>query len=271
MRTPIADLIARYEADRPAHGSGTFDIGVLRELEEMLPGNLTLTAETGCGKSTILLSRLSAHHIVFAVDDTAFDNSSIEYFRRCPYFDPSRATLVLGPTQQTLKSFEFAAPLDAVLLDGPHAYPFPELEYYYVYPHLRTGAWLIVDDVHIPTVHRLYEFLREDEMFEFVALLRTTAVFRRSTAPTFSPVGDSWWLQRFNAARFPVESGPPHSAEALSGRVQLESSIARLETELERAREQEQWWRHVAEERRLRTRVLRRLERLRRFMPFARS
>jgi predicted O-methyltransferase YrrM len=269
MPTPISDSIARYEAERPVHGSGTLDIGVLRELERLVSGHLTQTIETGCGKSTILFSRLSAHHTVFTADDTALENSSVDYYRQCPYADHSRTTLVLGPTQQTLRSFDFATPLDLVFLDGPHGYPFPELEYYYTYPHLRTGAWLIVDDVHIPTIHRFYEFLREDEMFEHVALVRTTAVFRRTAEPTFNPLGDGWWLQRFNKARFPVELERP--SESSTPSAQIERAAATLQAELEQARAQEQWWRHVADERRLRRRFARRVERLRQLLPFGRS
>lgn len=264
MSTPISDAIARYEASRLDHRSGTIDLSVIRELERLLPSRLEHSMETGCGKTTILFSRLSARHLVFAFDDTSVENGSVEYFRACPDFDAARTTLVPGSTQRTLPSFEFTAPLDLACLDGPHGYPFPELEYYCVYPHLRPGAWLIVDDIHIPTIHRMYEFLKEDEMFALVSVVRTTAVFQRSAAPTFDPQGDGWWLQRFNASRFPIgESRGRQTADDLARR-ELEQVVERLRSELQQAREQENWWKHVAEERRLRTRVARRVERLQR-------
>ena len=34
-----------------------------------------------------------------------------------------------------------------VLIDGPHGYPFPEIEYFYFYPRLKPGALLVVDDI----------------------------------------------------------------------------------------------------------------------------
>jgi hypothetical protein len=103
--------------------------------------------------------------------------------------------------------FEFKQKLDLALIDGPHAFPFAELEYYYIYPHLRPNALLIVDDVHIPTLFNLYRFLREDRMFSFVRKVSNTAIFRRTESPTFDPLGDEWEQQEFNRRRFPVIGG----------------------------------------------------------------
>jgi len=152
------------------------------------------------------LSNLSASHYVFSVDDSSEDDSSVTYFRCCPFHRADRTHLIAGPTQQTLPSFVFDRPIDLALLDGPHGYPFPDFEYFHVYPHLRTGALLVVDDIHIPTIHQLYRFLAEDEMFELLHVEQNTAFFRRTAASTFSRVADGWWEQRYNKARFPVAS-----------------------------------------------------------------
>ena len=45
------------------------------------------------------------------------------------------------------------------------------------------------------------DFLAEDEMFELVEIVSTTAVFRRTERPLFSPHGDRWWEQRYNRRR----------------------------------------------------------------------
>ena len=79
-----------------------------------------------------------------------------------------------------------------VLLDGPHGYPFPQLEYWAVYRHIRPGGLLVVDDIHIPTIWQLFEFLREEPMFELLEVVLNTAFFRRTTAPTLNPYGDCW-------------------------------------------------------------------------------
>jgi hypothetical protein len=114
---------------------------------------------------------------------------------------------VVGPTQLTLPRYEFG-PLDAALLDGPHAYPFPELEYYGVYPHLSEGALLVIDDIHIPGVANLFRFIKEDAMFDLLEVATRTAFFVRTGAPTFDPLGDGWENQAYNAKRFPVAHTP---------------------------------------------------------------
>lgn len=98
----------------------------------------------------------------------------------------------------TLPAFHFEHALQAALLDGPHAFPFPELEYYYIYPHMGQGALLILDDIHIRSVHDFFRFLNADAMFRLVEVVDRTAFFRRTPAPLFNPLGDDWWLQGYN-------------------------------------------------------------------------
>ena len=144
---------------------------------------------------------------------------------------------------------------------------FPELEYYYVYPHLREGALLVVDDIHIPTIHRLHTFLAEDAMFELVHVERTTAFFRRTGAPVFSPYGDGWEHQAYNRTRFPVDvaSGEAAAQGALAEAPEstaLDEALAALDAaraELKASREEAAWWQHVADQRRLKRRLARRL------------
>lgn len=154
-------------------------------LEELQP---VATAETGCGASTVIFADHSLSHTVFAFNE--FD-----------VFDKVRANsveFVEGPTQRTLPHHRFQTTLDAVLLDGPHAYPFPELEYFHFYPHIREGGALILDDIQIPTVHRLFEFVRRDAMWELGTMVHRTAFLRRTGAAVFPDDADGWERQRFN-------------------------------------------------------------------------
>lgn len=159
--------------------------------------------ETGSGKTTLLLSHISKRHTVFAIDG---GTNSISAVRSSPILKPGVVSYVEGPTQQTLPTYGFESKLQLALLDGPHAYPFPELEYYFVYPHLDTGALLVIDDIHIPTIRRMFEFIAEDDMFELIEIVWDTAFFSRTAAPTFCPTGDGWTAQAFNKNRFPIES-----------------------------------------------------------------
>jgi hypothetical protein len=171
--------------------------------------------ETGCGKTTILFSQLSRRHVVFAVDDSQHTGSSVTYFRSCPEFRAESTRLVTGPTQTTLPAYRFDRKIDVAYIDGPHGFPFPDLEYFHFYPHIRRDGWLIIDDIHIPTINNLYGFLREDEMWQEVRVVATTGFLRRTGAATFPTTGDGWWLQQFNKRRFPVpvEGAPAAVAE----------------------------------------------------------
>jgi methyltransferase family protein len=163
------------------------------------------SAETGVGKSTLLLSHVSQHHTVFALDDTGWANS-LAQARASSLLKREAVDFVIGPTQETLPRHKFVDRLQLVLIDGPHGYPFPELEYYFFYPHLDEDALLIIDDIHIPTIFRLFSFLREEGMFDFLGVASTTAFFRRNSAPLFNPVGDGWRWQNYNRARFPIQN-----------------------------------------------------------------
>jgi hypothetical protein len=172
---------------------------VLRAIAQQLGSrDVHRSAETGAGGSTLLFSHLSSEHTAFAIEG---DNSIITRLKSCELLRKETTEFVEGPTQCTLPKQTFDGPLQAVLIDGPHAFPFPQLEYYYFYPNIATGGLLILDDIHIRTLHELYRFLRADDMFELVQVVERTAFFQRTKAPVFDPFGDGWWLQPYNRTR----------------------------------------------------------------------
>ncbi len=193
------DEICRHivEVAPSLHSAGTFSARTFEAIAGAARRvRIRNSVETGSGATTLLFSQLSEHHTVFALDD---GSGSVTNVRRSPLLRRDVVTFVEGPTQITLSQHRFTGKLQLVLIDGPHGYPFPDLEYYYLYPHLETGALLILDDIHIPTVHNLFQFLRRDAMFDLDEVVQTTAFFVRTSAPTFDPFGDGWWQQRYNA------------------------------------------------------------------------
>ena len=183
------------------HASGLSPYSLPRRALERLARLLAdlrpaATVETGCGASTLIFSRFSRAHTVFAFDEFGV----FERVKGAGMAGPAGLEFVPGPTQRTLPQHRFETPLDAVLLDGPHAYTFPDLEYFYLYPHIRAGGALVIDDLQIPSVHHLFEFVRRDEMFELEAVVERTAFFRRTGAPTFPPDADGWERQGYNSS-----------------------------------------------------------------------
>lgn len=152
------------------------------------------SAETGTGASTLIFSHVSRRHEVFTVNT----DDSMASVMISPLLNTETTAFIEGPSQKTLPGHRFQCGLQAVLIDGPHAYPFPDLEYFYFYPHIEAGGLLVVDDIHIPTIHNLFRFLRSEPMFRLLEVSGKTAFFERTAAPLFDPSGDGWWLQACN-------------------------------------------------------------------------
>jgi hypothetical protein len=203
MTTTTTEQLCRAIGDLPAewHGSGSIGPGVIEALARHLQERPRhLTVETGTGRSTLLFSHLSDRHLVFTKEDVG-DGDSLAVVRACDLLHAASVDFVVGPTQRTLLGYEFDAPIDVAYLDGPHAYPFPDLEYWAVYPHIPAGGLLVIDDVQIPTIANLFDVLRSDAMWELVEVADTTAFFRRTAAEAIDPYGEGWWKQGYNARR----------------------------------------------------------------------
>lgn len=248
----VEQIIA--EVPQSFHDSGSLEKNALRGIaKHHRRVGARISAETGCGLSTLVLSNLSERHTSF----TLSQGNSLANTRNHPSFRDSSVEFVTGPTQETLRNRQFDGQLDFVLIDGPHAYPFPELEYYFFYPHVRPGGILVIDDVHIPTVQNMHDFLQDDDMWMHLEDIGYTAFFERTSAPVFDPFGDDWPGQRFNRRRFPFpetldhlfgpgwkerEFGPASSgAEAQQGAAVLKAKLESAERELSQMRASRSW------------------------------
>lgn len=198
MEQSVIDRIIT-EVPRDFHMSGSLSQAVLRRIAQLhTEVGAKVSAETGCGLTTLILSHLSQRHTVFTVDF----GDSLPNTRNHSLFNSPTTDFVVNPTQISLPRHEFKGELDFVIIDGPHGYPFPDLEYFYFYPRVRTGGILVVDDVHIPTIGHLYDFLCDDSMWEHLGDVETTAFFKRTNAPVLDPHGDGWTSQRYNRRYF---------------------------------------------------------------------
>lgn len=195
------------------HHAGTMSDLVLNAIAvhaERL-GKVRYSSETGSGKTTLLFSHLSENHEVFAVND----GESISRVKGSSLFNAKNVTYVEGPSQLTLPRHVFKAKSQITLIDGPHAYPFPDLEYYYFYPQISPGGLLLIDDINIPSIERMCAIIKSDDMFELLEVVEYTAFFRRTTAPLLNPVGDDWGLQGFNRAHYQYFMAREQSSSAL--------------------------------------------------------
>lgn len=194
----IPDLLDKIEA-LPAnwHGVGSVTPKVLRAIARHAQriGEGLMSIETGSGKTTLLFSHLSAKHLVFAINE----GDSITQVRNSALFNPQNVTFVEGLTQITLAKHNFEDKVQIALIDGPHGYPFPDLEYFYLYPLIEKDGLLLVDDIKIPTIHRMFEIIKADDMFELLEIVDDNmAFFQRTEVPCVSLTSDSWWRQGYN-------------------------------------------------------------------------
>lgn len=151
------------------------------------------SAETGCGGSTIILSHASEHHIAFAIEGK---DRTITELRKHGDLQTENVVFVDGETRDTVPRYSFEGQLDLVLLDGPHAYPLPQIEFAYLFPHIKLGGWLVVDDIQIPSVYELFRFLRKESSWVLEEVALRTAFFRRVNVVEAGP--DGWTLQGMN-------------------------------------------------------------------------
>src|SRR4051794_27833732 len=141
MKDDVLKVLAEVVTVAPElHKAGTFSAATLHAIvRHACARPVQHSVETGSGASTLLFSHVSPHHTVFAIDA---GTNSIRGIESSPLLRRDAVTFVEGPTQLTLPRHAFTDPLQLVLIDGPHGYPFPDLEYYYLYPHLDRDALL---------------------------------------------------------------------------------------------------------------------------------
>src|SRR3984957_3942723 len=156
-------------------------------------GPFQFSAETGCGGSTIVLSHVSKHHTAFAIEG---EERTITGLRQYSGFRADTVVFLEGETRRPLPLHRFEGRLDLALLDGPHAYPLPQLEFAYLFPHIKEGGWLALDDVQIPSVHELVRFLRMESSLVLEEVVVRTAFFRKVREADFGP--DGWQHQGMN-------------------------------------------------------------------------
>jgi precorrin-6B methylase 2 len=182
------NLVARasgfhpWDAMAPAALSGILQRGPFRR-----------SVETGCGGSTIVLSQICDRHVAFAIQGA---DGTITELRRQSDLRAENVTFVEGETKDTLPGYGFEGELDLALLDGPHAYPMPQIEFAYLFPRIRLGGWLVLDDIQIPSVYELFHFLERESSVVLEEVAVRTAFFRKARAVEQGP--DGWALQGIN-------------------------------------------------------------------------
>jgi len=203
MPSPIEKpTVERLLEDRPLFHewpdgkpvSWAVNADVLRFIYENVKSDMA-TLETGSGHSTVAFALAGARHI--AVTPSKSEGKKILEYCASIGLDPDIRFLT-EPSDRVLPCSE-AIPqaLDFVLIDGAHAFPIACIDFHYTEYRLKVGGIMGVDDIFMPSVRILYDFLCAEDDWELVRQINDTAFFRllrKKDAET----NDPWISQGIN-------------------------------------------------------------------------
>lgn len=191
--TPVSEEIRR--APPLAHGGGTAYFGLewdaLGWLEQTVtPGMATL--ETGCGASTIVFAAAGARHLAISPD--AGEHERVLQYCAEQGIATEHVRFIAEPSDEALMGSWEPAPLDLVLIDGAHGFPFPALDWFLTASHLRVGGLVVLDDAYLPSVHVVVRFLRASSSWQQESPLgyRTVAFRKLSAELSYDWVGSAF-------------------------------------------------------------------------------
>jgi Methyltransferase domain len=167
-----------------AHADGYLGLAwpALEWLEENLEPEMT-TLETGSGASTVVFAASACSHV--AISPSQDEHDRIKRYCDEVEISTDRVRFIAESSDVALTSVWEPRPLDLVLIDGAHGFPFPILDWLYTAPHLRIGGRVLVDDAYQATVNLLARFLRSSPSWELEAVLghRTPCYRKLDDAP----------------------------------------------------------------------------------------
>ncbi len=119
------------------------------------PGMATL--ETGAGASTMVFAARGAEHEAVTPSQAEADRILAECGRRG--ISTERVRFRIGSSADVLRVWE-PRPLDLVLVDGAHAFPYPTIDWWFLAPYLKVGGLMLLDDAYMPPVAAVVDHLR---------------------------------------------------------------------------------------------------------------
>jgi predicted O-methyltransferase YrrM len=192
------DLIERIESDAPTfHTQGgqpvSFSVSftVLRRLRQCLKAEMN-TLETGCGTTTVVFAASGCHHCCVTL--CAEETQKVTAYCKKTGIATDHLQFVVGRSEHVLPRMFDDGPLQFIFIDGDHRFPGAILDFNYTQHRLQVGGILAVDDISIPAVRVLYDFLSVEKEWKRIDIVEDTAFFER--VQEFRD--GNWQDQRFN-------------------------------------------------------------------------
>jgi predicted O-methyltransferase YrrM len=165
------------------------------------PGMATL--ETGAGASTIVFAARGADHEALTPSAEEAERIEAECARRG--ISTERVRFRIGSSPEVLRAWE-GRPLDLVLVDGAHAFPYPTLDWWFLAPHVKVGGLILLDDAYMPPVAAVVDHVRGSAAWT----LEEPASFRTAVARKLAEeVPDPEWKGERIGGRMSFRYLPP--------------------------------------------------------------
>jgi len=212
-------------APPPLHGQTAFwglAWPALAWLERTVqPGMATL--ETGAGTSTIVFASRGAEHEAVTPSADEAERIRVECARRS--ISTERVRFHVGSSHQMLPAWT-PRPLDLVLIDGAHGFPYPILDWWWLAPHVRVGGTMLLDDAYMPPVAGLVDALHADPAWDVLGAVGYRTVIVRKLAEGL-PAFD--WERGRIGGRMSFRYLPPHRRAVAAVRHRVFSTRLGLE------------------------------------------
>jgi hypothetical protein len=174
------------------------------------PGMATL--ETGAGASTIVFAAHAADHEAVTPSADEAERIRAECERRG--ISTERLRFRIGSSAEVLRAWE-PRPLDLVLVDGAHAFPYPTLDWWFLAPHLKIGGLLLLDDAYMPPVAAVVDYLRTSPAWTLEQPVSFRTAVARKLADDVPP---SEWRGERSGGRMSFRYLPPGRRALASAR-----------------------------------------------------
>jgi predicted O-methyltransferase YrrM len=180
------------------------------------------TLETGSGASTIVFAAAGTDHD--AVTPNAGEESRVRTACEELGVSSERVSFRVGFSHDVLPTLP-PRPLDLVLLDGAHGFPYPVLDWWHVAPRLAVGGRILLDDAYMPPVAVVVDHVRASTAWEVERSIGYRTVVVRKVADELPPFD---WEGKRIGSRMTFRYLPPLERAVASTRHRVFSTRAGL-------------------------------------------
>jgi Methyltransferase domain len=187
-------LTERLRAAPPGiHGAGDEYWGLAWPALEWLESELRegmATLETGSGASTIVFASAGTDHVAVTADPD--EETRVRASCRELGVSSEGVSFSVGYSHDVLPRLP-KRPLDLVLLDGAHGFPYPILDWWHIASQVRVGGRILLDDAYMPPVAVVVDHARSSPAWEVEHAVGYRTVVIRKVAdelPSFDWEGE---------------------------------------------------------------------------------